>query len=177
MKRIRPPEEIAALAAGRRRGLAAGLIGVAVGLVFLALSPEFHAANCVLMLTVATMGGIMAGRATAASFPPAAGQAGRFGGTLAAFGYAIPFVVGYAAQAATLNADGAARLIGALDPAQVAAIRSAGFEMGVPYFQQQYVSYIGAYTLFGALFGQAQGWLGGLIGRRSIRPTPPAGAH
>lgn len=173
MKRVRSSQEVAALGAGRRRGISGALIGFAVGLVFLVLSPEFHAANCVLMLTVATMGGIMAGRATAATFPPAAGQSGRLGGTLASFGYAMPFVVSYALQAATLNAEGAARLIGALDPAQVAAIRGAGFEMGVTYFQQQFVSYMGAYVIFGALFGQIQGWLGGVIGRRSIPATAP----
>ncbi len=167
MKKQRNPEEMRALAAGQRRGYVASAIGLAVGLLFLVLAPEFHAANCVLMLTLATMGGMMSGRTAAGIHLLSAGRAGRTGGTLATFGFAIPFVISYSLQAATLSEAGVARLLGTMDPAQMAAISRAGLAPGMVYFQQQYVSFIGAYVIFAALFGQVQGGIGGLVGRRS----------
>ena len=168
MKQQRHPNELAALSAGQRRGRVAGLIGLAVGLLFVVLAAEFHAANCVLMMTTALMGGIMAGRAAAVVHAPVAGRAGRSGGTLAAFGLALPFAVFYGVQAATLTDAVAARMLEALGPAQATAIAQAGITPGLVYFQQQYVSYIGAYVIFAALLGQIGGWVGGLVGRRSV---------
>ena len=100
MKQQRHPNEIAALAVGQRRGRVTGLIGLAVGLLFVLPAAEFHAANCVLMMTTALMGGIMSGRAAAVVHAPAAGRAGRSGGTLAAFGLALPFALYHGFQAA-----------------------------------------------------------------------------
>ena len=99
MKQQRHPNEIAALAAGQRRGRVTGLIGLAVGLLFVLLAAEFHAANCVLMMTTALMGGI-----TCPGAPPPLSTRqppdGQGGGTLAAFGLALPFALYYGFQAA-----------------------------------------------------------------------------
>ncbi|MEO6061990.1 MAG: hypothetical protein ABIQ99_08635 [Thermoflexales bacterium] len=168
MKQQRHPNEVAALSAGQRRGRVAGLIGLAVGLLFVVLAAEFHAANCVLMMTTALMGGIMSGRAAAVVHAPVAGRAGRSGGTLAALGLALPFAVFYGIQAATMTDMTAARMLEALGPAQASTIAQAGISPGLVYFQQQYVSYIAAYVIFAALLGQIGGWVGGLIGRRSV---------
>ncbi|HQV30026.1 MAG TPA: hypothetical protein PLG23_15170 [Thermoflexales bacterium] len=168
MKQQRHPNEAAALAAGQRRGRVAGLIGLAVGLLFVLLAAEFHAANCVLMMTTALMGGIMSGRAAAVAHAPVAGRAGRSGGTLAAFGMALPYAVFYGVQAATMTDAIATRMLEALGAGQATAIAQAGITPGLVYFQQQYVSYIGAYVIFAALLGQIGGWVGGLIGRRSV---------
>ena len=168
MKQQRHPNELAALAAGQRRGRVAGLVGLAVGLLFVILAAEFHAANCLLMMTTAIMGGIMSGRAAAVTHAPVAGRAGRSGGTLAAFGLALPFAIYYGVQAATMTDAAAARMLQALGPDQATAIAQAGLTPGLVYFQQQYVSYIGAYVIFAALLGQIGGWVGGLVGRRSV---------
>ncbi len=174
MKQERHPNELAALAAGQRRGRAAGLIGLAVGLLFVVLAAEFQAANCVLMMTTALMGGIMSGRAAAVEHAPAAGRAGRNGGTLAAFGLALPFCLYYGFQAATMTDATVARQLAALSPAEATTIAQAGITPGLPYFQQLYVSYIGAYVIFAALLGQIGGWVGGLIGRRSVEKSAAA---
>ena len=168
MKKQSHPNALTALAAGQRRGRVAGLIGLAVGVLFVALAPEFHAANCVLMMTTALMGGIMSGRAAALVHAPVAGLAGRGGGTLAACGLALPFAVFYGVQSATMTDAVATRMLEALGSGQATAIAQAGITPGLAYFQQQYVSYIGAYAIFAALLGQIGGWFGGLIGRRSV---------
>lgn len=174
MKKQLHPDEPRALAAGQRRARAAGLIGLGLGVVFVLIAGEFHAANCVLLITIAAMGGIMAGRSAGVIYPPAAGSAGRSSGTLAAFGFALPFVVFYAVQAATITEEIAAGLLAALGPDIATAIAQAGYTPGAAFFQQQYVSYIGAYVIFAALLGQVGGWVGGLIGRRSVENAATA---
>jgi hypothetical protein len=66
------------------------------------------------MMTTALMGGIMSGRAAAVAHAPVAGRAGRSGGTLAAFGMALPYAVFYGVQAATMTDAIATRMLEAL---------------------------------------------------------------
>ncbi|MBX7214628.1 MAG: hypothetical protein K1X39_11505 [Thermoflexales bacterium] len=168
MKKQRTATEVSATAAGHRRGRTAALIGLAVGLLAAFVAPDFHAANCVLLIAVAVMGGIMAGRTAAMHHPGSAAALGRSGGTRAAFGFTLPFIAIFAWQALRMDADQVARLMAALSPPEIEAIKQAGLTIGASYFQGQLISYIGAYILFGALWGQLGGWIGGLIGRKSL---------
>jgi small-conductance mechanosensitive channel len=169
MKKQRSPQEIAALAAARRRSLLFILAAVVIGLAMLMLSSEFVALHCVVLAALTLAAAVSCATVAIPILAPAAQRAGMHGGMATALAYAAPFMLFFAYRFITLDDATAARLAGDLSAAQATTLMQQGIMPGSDYFRAQYVSYVFGYLLFALVFGMLLGALGGILARRTVR--------
>lgn len=142
------------------------LIGLAVGLVMLLISPDFLALHLVMAAAVGVSAGLATGRAVLGIDRNAARGAGGAGGALGGLGYALPLIAYYLYRFITFNDAEFARRANQLTEQETAAIQQAGFVIGPDYFRQQDVSFIFFFLILGGLIGWAFGMVGGLLAKR-----------
>lgn len=142
-------------------------MGLAIAILLLMLSPDFLALHALLIAIIGLVSGHAAGRAARAIDPKHARSAGGRVGRMAGLGYALPPMAYYFYRFITFGEGEFERRLAQLAPEQAEAIRKAGFILSAEYFQQQDVSYIFFFLLFGALLGWLLGMVGGLLARRS----------
>jgi hypothetical protein len=165
VKRTRTPSEEVVSEATRKTGLRFLLIGLAVGLVMLLITPDFLALHLVMLAVAGLSAGMVTGRAVVNIERDAARGAGGAGGTFAGLGYALPFMAYFFYRFITFDDAEFARRAAQLSPAETAAIQQAGFVLGPEYFRQQDVSFIFFFLILGSLIGWLAGMVGGLIAK------------
>jgi hypothetical protein len=172
VKRTRTPSEEVVSEATRKTGLRFLLIGLAVGLVMLLITPDFLALHLVMLAVAGLSAGMATGwavvsieRSDGTDHRNAARGAGGAGGTFAGLGYALPFMAYFFYRFITFDDAEFARRAAQLSPAETAAIQQAGFVIGAEYFRQQDVSFIFFFLILGSLIGWLAGMVGGLIAK------------
>ena len=167
MKRTRTPNEEAVGAATRKTGLRFLLIGLAVGLVMLLITPDYFALHLTMLAALGVAAGLTTARAVLGIDTREARSAGGSGGAYAGFGYALPFIAYYLYRFITFNDAEFARRLAQLSAKETQAIQQAGFAIGFEYFRQQDVSFIFFFLIIGTLVGWLLGMVGGLLSKRS----------
>ncbi len=169
MKRIRTKEELAATAAARKQGRIYLLIGLAVGIVMLLLSPEFMLMNTVVMTALAISGGLVAARAAMLHRVESALSAGSIGGLWATLGFALPFSAYFYYRYYTLTEAAALQRLSQMSVEQQTYFRNIGITLGTEFVFGEYISYIFYYLFFALIAGWMLGMIGAAITKRSLK--------
>ncbi len=169
MKSQPSPSERAARRAARLRGLFVAAISLGIGVLVLLMAESFLAMHCVIAAAVALSGGIAAGRAALPLHAGSARSAGAIGGTYAALGYALPFMVHNLVRWANTNEETVALRMAQLSPQEIAQAQQWNITIGVDYFRGQDIAFLFGYLLFALLFGWVLGVIGGLLAQRQLQ--------
>ena len=171
MKRTYTPAEQAAQKAVRSARPKMALIGLVVGVVLFAVTPDVAVVHLIVMAALGISAGLMTARALPAPARDQMRSAGASGGGLAGVCYAIPFVAYYFYRFISLNEANLSQRMQSLSAQEVAAAQAQNLQIGLEYFQGRDISFLFFFLLFGWFIGWVFGMVGGLIARRNLRPT------
>jgi hypothetical protein len=155
--------------AARPRALLMAFIGFGVGLLMLALTAEFLAFQCALLLAVGLAGGMAAAQPAVRIDLKTARGAGGIGGLYAALGYALPFMGYWLLQWWRLDDAGVGRRLAALTPGELAQMQTNNITPGYDYFAAQAISYVFGFMLMAMIAGWIAGAIGGAVIRSRVR--------